>query len=119
MCEVRLPAMYWGKYVQHDNNRDGMGQFLALTRATTKTFLEWTPTFLHDLHEAQSYLYSSTGTGPYNEALDPITINEWWKTPPNDVNAMTKRGVPGVFTSLFHVTRVPNNMLFIPHPHTS
>ena len=22
--------MYWGKYVQHDNNRDGMGQFLKL-----------------------------------------------------------------------------------------
>src|SRR5215470_871151 len=21
----RLPLMYWGKYVQHDNNRDGMG----------------------------------------------------------------------------------------------
>ncbi len=19
--------MYWGKYVQHDNNRDGMGQY--------------------------------------------------------------------------------------------
>src|SRR5215831_11902941 len=24
----RLPLMYWGKYVQHDNNRDGMGQYL-------------------------------------------------------------------------------------------
>ncbi len=29
----RLPLMYWGKYVQHDNNRDGMGQFLELTQA--------------------------------------------------------------------------------------
>ena len=28
--------MYWGKYVQHDNNRDGMGQFLKLTQAVTK-----------------------------------------------------------------------------------
>jgi hypothetical protein len=26
--------MYWGKYVQHDNNRDGMGQFLDLTKNT-------------------------------------------------------------------------------------
>ena len=41
-------------------------------------FLEWTPTMLHDLHEAQTFLYSSTGTGPYNDALDPITIDEWW-----------------------------------------
>ena len=28
----RLPLMYWGKYVQHDNNRDGMGQYLKLTQ---------------------------------------------------------------------------------------
>ena len=34
--DARLPLMYWGKYVQHDNNRDGMGQFLKLTQAVTK-----------------------------------------------------------------------------------
>ena len=117
--EARLPVMYWGKYVQHDNNRDGMGQFLSLTKATTKTFLEWTPTFLHDLHEAQSYLYASTGTGPYNESLDPITINEWWQTAMNDVNEMTKRGVPGVFTYGFYDGWVPNYMFFIAHSHNS
>ena len=117
--EARLPLMYWGKYVQHDNNRDGMGQFLALTRNTTKTFLEWTPQVLHDLHEAQSYLYSSTGTGPYNEALDPITINEWWTFAQNDVLEMTKRGVPGVFTYGFYDGWVPNYMFFIAHSHNS
>ncbi len=52
--EARLPLMYWGKYVAHDNNRDGMGQFLALTRNMMKTFLEWKPTVLHDLHEAST-----------------------------------------------------------------
>ncbi len=31
-ADARLPLMYWGKYVAHDNNRDGMGQFLALTK---------------------------------------------------------------------------------------
>ena len=72
--EARLPLMYWGKYVAHDNNRDGMGQFLALTRHVTKVQNEWKPTVMHDLHEAQTYLYASTGTGPYNEALDPITF---------------------------------------------
>jgi hypothetical protein len=61
----RLQLMYWGKYVQHDNNRDGMGQFLALTRNVEKVNLDWRPTVLHDLHEAQTYLYASTGTGPY------------------------------------------------------
>ena len=62
--DARLPLMYWGKYVQHDNNRDGMGQFLELTKAVTRLTLDWRPTILHDLHEAQTYLYSSTGTGP-------------------------------------------------------
>ncbi|MEO7457599.1 MAG: M14 family zinc carboxypeptidase [Gemmatimonadaceae bacterium] len=117
--EARLPVMYWGKYVQHDNNRDGMGQYLALTKETTKTFLEWTPTVLHDLHEAQSYLYSSTGTGPYNEQLDPITINEWWVMAQNDVMEMAKRGVPGVFTYGFYDGWVPNYMFFIAHAHNS
>ncbi|CAN5777417.1 M14 family metallopeptidase [soil metagenome] len=117
--EARLPVMYWGKYVQHDNNRDGMGQFLSLTKETTKTFLEWTPTVLHDLHEAQSYLYSSTGTGPYNEQLDPITINEWWVMAQNDVMEMAKRGVPGVFTYGFYDGWVPNYMFFVAHAHNS
>ena len=40
---ARLPLMYWGKYVQHDNNRDGMGQFLALTRNVEQVNLDWKP----------------------------------------------------------------------------
>ncbi|MHB1313333.1 MAG: M14 family zinc carboxypeptidase [Gemmatimonadaceae bacterium] len=117
--DARLPLMYWGKYVQHDNNRDGMGQFLALTRNTTKTFLEWTPTIMHDLHEAQTYLYASTGSGPYNEQLDAITVDEWWTLAQNDVLEMTKRGVPGVWTYGFYDGWVPNYMFFIAHSHNS
>src|SRR5687767_9353645 len=111
----RLPLMYWGKYVAHDNNRDGMGQFLALTRNVTKTFLEWRPTVLHDLHEQSTYLYASTGTGPYNEAIDPITIDEWWLLAKTEVMEMTKRGVPGVWTYGFYDGWVPNYMFFIAH----
>src|SRR5689334_18533418 len=114
-----LPLMYWGKYVQHDNNRDGMGQFLDLTKNTTKAFLEWTPTVLHDLHEAQTYLYASTGTGPYNDALDPIVVDEWWMLAKNDVMEMTKRGVPGVWTYGFYDGWVPNYMFFIAHTHNA
>jgi len=117
--EGRLPLMYWGKYVAHDNNRDGMGQFLQLTRAVTRTFLDWKPTVLHDLHEAQTYLYASTGTGPYNEQLDPITVNEWWMLAENDVMEMTKRGVPGVWTYGFYDGWVPNYMFFIAHSHNA
>ena len=43
-----------------------------------KAFLDWHPTVLHDLHESVPYLYTSTGTGPYNTSLDPIVTDEWW-----------------------------------------
>src|SRR6185312_2259089 len=33
--------VFWGKYVAHDNNRDGLGMALALTRNQMKTFLEY------------------------------------------------------------------------------
>ena len=117
--ESRLGLMYWGKYVAHDDNRDGMGQFLALTKNVTKTFLDWKPTVLHDLHEAQTYLYASTGTGPYNEQVDPITIDEWWLLAKTEVMEMTKRGVPGVWTYGFYDGWVPNYMFFIAHAHNA
>ncbi|MCE7888795.1 MAG: hypothetical protein DYH12_03675, partial [Sorangiineae bacterium PRO1] len=117
--DARLPLMYWGKYVAHDNNRDGMGQFLALTRDVTKLFLHWTPQVMHDLHESVSYLYSSTGTGPYNEWLDPITVNEWWTMAQADVMELTKRGVPGVWTYGFYDGWTPNYLFFAAHAHNA
>src|ERR1700692_2746250 len=76
---MRLPLMYWGQY-------------LKMTQNFTRSLLEWHPTVLHDLHEAQSYLYVSTGTGPYNASLDPIQINEWWLLAETEVMEMAKRG---------------------------
>jgi hypothetical protein len=116
---MRLPLMYWGKYVQHDNNRDGMGQYLKITQNFTKALLEWHPTVLHDLHEAQSYLYVSTGTGPYNASLDPIQIDEWWLLAQTEVMEMAKRGVPGVFTYGFYDGWVPNYLFWIAITHNS
>lgn len=115
----RPPLMYWGKYVAHDNNRDGMGQFLKLTQNITRTLLEWHPTILHDLHEAQSYLYVSTGTGPYNVSLDPIQVNEWWLLAETEVMEMAKRGVPGVWTYGFYDGWVPNYLFWIAITHNS
>jgi hypothetical protein len=115
----RPPLMYWGKYVAHDNNRDGMGQYLALTKNITKEVLDWRPTILHDLHEAQSYLYISTGTGPYNVSLDPIAIDEWWLLGETELMEMAKRGVPGVFTYGFYDGWVPNYLFWIALTHNS
>src|SRR5580698_6281004 len=115
----RPPLMYWGKYVAHDNNRDGMGQYLHLTQNITAGFLEWHPTVLHDLHEAQSYLYVSTGTGPYNPSLDPIAVDEWWMLGETEIMEMAKRGVPGVWTYGFYDGWVPNYLFWIAETHNS
>ncbi|MDX2184339.1 MAG: M14 family zinc carboxypeptidase [Gemmatimonadaceae bacterium] len=116
---TRLPLMYWGKYVAHDNNRDGMGQFLALTRNINRAFLEWHTPIMHDLHESVAYLYTSTGTGPYNEHLDPITIDEWWVLAKTEVMELTKRGIPGVWTYGFYDGWVPNYLFFAAHAHNA
>ena len=57
---------------------------------------------MHDLHEAATLLYSSTGTGPYNEGIDAIVVNEWWLLAQNDVMEMTKQDIPGVWTYNFY-----------------
>ena len=117
--KVRPPNMYWGQYVAHDNNRDGMGQALKLTQNITRAMLEWHPTVLHDLHEARSYLYVSTGTGPYNPSLSPLQTQEWWQIAQAELTEMAKRNVPGVWTYGFYDGWVPNYLFWIANTHNS
>jgi hypothetical protein len=111
--------LYWGKYVAHDNNRDSMAQALELSKVMMKNFLEWHPQVLHDLHESVPYLYTSTGTGPYNAWLDPIVISEWQKLAYWEIEQMTKRGVPGVWTHGFYDGWAPNYMFYVANGHNS
>jgi dipeptidyl aminopeptidase/acylaminoacyl peptidase len=111
--------IYWGKYVAHDNNRDAMGLALALSQVMLKTFLEWLPQVFHDLHESVPYLYTSTGTGPYNSWLDPIVVSEWQKLAYHEIEEMTKRGVPGVWTHGFYDGWAPNYMFYIANGHNA
>ncbi|HEX8145701.1 MAG TPA: M14 family zinc carboxypeptidase [Pyrinomonadaceae bacterium] len=113
------PLVYWGKYVAHDNNRDGLGMALALTRNMMKTFLEWHPAVLHDLHESVPFLYTSTGTGPYNAWLDPIVVDEWQLLAYHEIEEMTKRGVPGVWTHGFYDGWAPNYMFYVANGHNA
>ena len=113
------PLVYWGKYVAHDNNRDGLGLALALTRNQMRTFLEYHPTVLHDLHESVPYLYTMTGTGPYNAWLDPLAIDEFQLLAYHEIEEMTKRGVPGVWTHGFYDGWAPNYMLYIATGHNA
>ncbi len=112
-----IPLVYWGNYVAHDNNRDGLGVGLKLTQNILRTYLDCHPTVLHDLHESMSYLYTSTGEGPYNIALDPLQTDEWWLLSKYEVAEMTKRGVPGVWTWGYYDGWTPNYLFFIGNLH--
>src|SRR5580700_5673700 len=111
--------VYWGKYVAHDNNRDGLGMALQLSKIMMKTFLDWHPQVLHDLHESVPFLYVSTGMGPYNAWLDPLVVDEWQKMAYVEIEEMTKRGVPGVWTHGFYDGWAPNYMFYVANGHNS
>ncbi len=105
--------VYTGHYVGHDNNRDAMGLTLKLSQNVLDTYLGWKAQLLHDLHESGSFLYDNTvGNGPYNAWLDPILTNEWHLIGWNNVNEMTRMGMPGVFAWGTFDTWSPGYMMF-------
>ncbi len=110
---VRPPLVYWGRYTAHDNNRDGMVISQVLSRNVLAAYFQWHPTVLHDLHESVPFLYTSTGTGPYNRAIDPITVDEWYTLAMQEISELTKRGLPGVWTHGFYDGWTPNYIMFI------
>jgi hypothetical protein len=112
------PLVYWGHYVAHDNNRDAMGLTLKLTRNILAAWLDAKAQVLHDLHESVPYLYDNTvGDGPYNAWLDPIVTNEWQMLGWNNVQEMTRFGMPGVFTHGVFDTWSPGYLMFIAATH--
>ncbi|MEO7065073.1 MAG: M14 family zinc carboxypeptidase [Dokdonella sp.] len=112
------PLMYWGHYVAHDNNRDAMGLTLNLTRNVLETYVGWHAQVLHDLHESVPFLYDNTiGDGPYNAWIDPILAGEWQQLGWNNVQALTKFGMPGVFTHGDFDTWSPGYLMFIAAMH--
>lgn len=112
--EDRVPGPpYWGKYIFHDNNRDGLQLSARLTQELVDLFLEWKYPVGHDLHESVPYLYVSTGTGPYNPTVDPITVGEWQWLSNYEVTALTAFGMPGVWTHGFYDGWYPGYLLWV------
>ena len=110
--------LYWGKYVAHDNNRDAMGMQLKLTENVLNTYVGWKAQVLHDLHESVPFLYDNTiGDGPYNAWLDPMLTNEWQMIGWNNVNEMTRMGMPGVFAFGTFDTWSPGYLMFLAATH--
>src|SRR5215217_7399763 len=110
--------VYWGKYVAHDNNRDAMGMTLKLTQNVLNTYVDWKAQVLHDLHESVPFLYDNTiGDGPFNAWIDPLLTNEWQLMGWNNVQEMTRMGMPGVFAHGTFDTWSPGYLMFIAATH--
>ena len=111
-------VIYWGHYVAHDNNRDAMGMTLKLTQNVLNAYVDWKAQVLHDLHESVAYLYDNTiGDGPYNSWIDPLLTNEWQLIGWNNVQEMTRFGMPGVFAHGGFDTWSPGYLMFIAATH--
>src|SRR5215510_7970478 len=95
-----------------------MGVTLKLTENVLNTYVNWKAQVLHDLHESVPYLYDNTiGDGPYNAWIDPILADEWQIIGWNNVSAMTKFGMPGVFAHGDFDTWSPGYLMFIAAMH--
>lgn len=110
---------YWGKYVFHDNNRDGLQVSQGITKGIFKIFFDWHPLVMLDLHESVPLLYISTGTGPYNEQVDPITIGEWQIMANSDIASLAGQGLPGAFTWAFYDGWWPGYGIWVANNHNS
>lgn len=115
----RFTSPYWGKYVLHDNNRDGIQVSQQLTKAIFNIYYDWHPNVMLDLHESVPLIYMSTGTGPYNETIDPITIGEWQVMANHDITALAAQGLPGAFTWAFYDGWYPGYAIWVANNHNT
>ena len=93
---IGIPLIYWGKYVAHDNNRDGMVVSQRLTRNVLRGELYWHPTVVHDLHESGNFLYVANDADTSGTVSDTSTLDQ--RLVQYEIAELTKRGLPGVWT---------------------
>jgi Zinc carboxypeptidase len=107
---------YWGKYVFHDNNRD-INYGVETLRTYLNWYLQWVPPIWHDLHEAQTLLYTFSGQPPHSLNLDPILYTELPFFATYEVNKLTGYGMPGVWHFGFVDTWSPGYLAFAASNH--
>ena len=107
---------YWGKYVFHDDNRD-INYSQVSMRALLDWYLQWHPPIMHDLHQAQTLLYTFSGQAPQNPTLDPILYGELPMMANFEMAQMTKYGMPGVWTHGFVDMWSPGYLAFMSSNH--
>ena len=107
---------YWGKYVFHDDNRD-INYSQMMMRELLDWYLQWHPPIMHDLHQAQTLLYTFSGQAPQNPTLDPILYGELPMIANFEMAQMTKYGMPGVWTHGFVDMWSPGYLAFMSSNH--
>ncbi len=107
---------YWGKYVFHDDNRD-INYSQVEMRALLDWYLQWHPPIMHDLHQAQTLLYTFSGQAPQNPNLDPILFAELPMMANFEMAQMAKYGMPGVWTHGYVDMWSPGYLAFMSSNH--
>jgi hypothetical protein len=107
---------YWGKYVFHDDNRD-INYSQVEMRALLDWYLQWHPPIMHDLHQAQTLLYTFSGQAPQNPNLDPILFGELPMMANFEMAQMAKYGMPGVWTHGYVDMWSPGYLAFMSSNH--
>ena len=107
---------YWGKYVFHDDNRD-INYSQVEMRALLDWYLQWHPPIMHDLHQAQTLLYTFSGQAPQNPNLDPILFGELPMMANFEMAEMAKYGMPGVWTHGYVDMWSPGYLAFMSSNH--
>jgi hypothetical protein len=107
---------YWGKYVFHDDNRD-----INYSQVEMRSLLDWYfqyhPPIMHDLHQAQTLLYTFSGQAPHNPNLDPILYGELPMMANFEMAQFAKYGMPGVWTHGFVDMWSPGYLAFMSSNH--
>lgn len=91
---------YWGKYIEHDNNRDINYSGMA-NQNLLRWFLQWHPEIMHDLHESVPFLYIYSGQAPQNPLWSPIVYSELPMLSNWDMTQLARYGMPGVWTHAY------------------
>ena len=78
---------------------------------------QWHPPIMHDLHQAQTLLYTFSGQAPQNPNLDPILYGELPMMANFEMAQMAKYGMPGVWTHGFVDMWSPGYLAFMSSNH--
>jgi Zinc carboxypeptidase len=94
----RVP--YWGRYIEHDNNRD-INYSAEANQNFLRWYLQWHPPIMHDLHESVPFLYIYSGQAPQNPLWSPILYSELPMLANWDMTNLARYGMPGVWTHAY------------------